>query len=159
MKKFLRLFALALTAATLTIGAASTAAHASPAPMTATMTVSPYGELCCDDYRVTVTGFAAMDQADAQRFIARPGNEASYSVWGYDDGFLTGGDDKLIGTTPFTYYWAAADGLHFSATFVVDRTKLNEDNGRDEVYAKVSLLDIRTLTTHTVKSPIISRYF
>jgi hypothetical protein len=159
MKKFFRLITMGVVAAGLTVGASTTSASAAPRFMTATLSISNPGVVCCNDHRVTVTGLAVMPKADAQRFIAQPGQEASFALWGEDDGFFTGGDDRLTAQTNFTTYWAADDGLHFRKTITVDRSVLNEDSGGDEVYAKVTLLDIRTGLRPSVKSNVVKNWW
>ena len=57
-------------------------------------------------YFVTVEAIAAMPQADAQKFIDRPGGEAIFRLWGDDQW-----DDDLIVEFRPDHYWVADTGL------------------------------------------------
>ena len=117
-----------------------------------------YGQGTCG---VRVGLDVAMSEADAQAFIAHPGQEATVKLYGDDPIW----DNALVAvpvdapTWPQT--WAGGYSVEFAAQIPCSR--LNEDNSwtdnRDEIYARVTFADFRTGSTHTANSGVRVGYF
>jgi hypothetical protein len=93
-----------------------------------------------------------MSEADAQSFIAHPGEEATVKLFGDDPIW----DNAIIALPTDAPTWPQAWAGGYSVEFV--RTfgcyYLNEDwEGDDEVYAQVTFNDFRTGVTHRVNTP------
>ena len=106
------------------------------------------GSLCSARVGVDI----AMSEADAQAFIAHPGEEATVKLWADDPIW----DNGIIGlpTDAPTWPQAWAGGYSVEFTRVISCELLNEDwEGEDEIYAQVTFNDFRTLVTHRVNTP------
>lgn len=81
-------------------------------------------------------------------------------LWG-DDAWVFGGDDKLYTYTPIKYFPDAAPTTTETITFdtIVGEGVLDEDIGRDEIYARLMLTNLYTMVTASAKTNTINRHF
>jgi len=95
---------------------------------------------------VQVYGNVKMSQAEAQHLI-NEGHNVVVRLWG-EDQFS---DDLLMG--PYSAVRGAHyDGLWFSIAHKVPNSLLNEDWGRDEIYAGVRLVQPNTQTLRSAET-------
>ncbi len=100
----------------------------------ATLSVSPG-----NPHQVWVRGLFEMSQFDAQGYINN-GARIYIALWGDDPTY----DDLLVqsGPPPNVSLWASSAGLNFSWGYLASSSLLNEDWGRDELYATVLFVDV-----------------
>lgn len=102
---------------------------------------------------VTVEAIAAMPRDDAQKFIDRPGDEATFRLWG-DDQF----DDDLLHTFHPEVYWVDDTGLGMRGGVWTNTWRLDEDaypEVTNELYVGIRLTDIRNGSEHKVETCMI----
>jgi hypothetical protein len=91
------------------------------------------------------------------REIVACGANFRASLWGKDSGY----DDDLISNLVLKPGWPAAGPTGLGAEFTVPVTsqQLDEDDGEDEVYARISFVDCHTGATRQFRTGTIVRYF
>ena len=103
----------------------------------------------------------AMSQADAEAFIAHPGQEATVRLYGDDPVWDNGIVAVPVDAPTWPQAWAGGYSVEFAADLPC--RLLNEDNSwtdnRDEIYARVTFADFRTGSTHTANSGVRVGYF
>ena len=113
---------------------------------------------CPPNYKnVHISGTAAMSQADAQRFIDRPGSEVELRLKGSD-----WSDDVQLGPVDPQAFTTTAQGLVFAWSACVPHSTLNEDpapGDRDELYAEMKLKDFRDGKTSKANSRQVTGNF
>lgn len=142
----------AATAIGLTAGLAGTASAATIS--FAGLTIDQR-QCAASQKEVHVSGTAAMSQADAQRFINYPGDEVEVTVYGADPAR----NDRLNGPVTPKSYAIVPGGLQFVWYGCMPNSTLNEDWGRDEIFAKVTLYDFRDGSVTNRNTPQVWRSF
>lgn len=122
---------LAAAASATAFGASAAPAEAAVGPMSAKLTINRAGP---GYYGIKVTGVVKASPAEARNMAAK-NYRFVWRMWG-DDTFS---DDLLFGPDPASLN-VTSQGLEFEGQRVVKASVLNEDWGRDEVYAGVRLL-------------------
>lgn len=81
-------------------------------------------------------------------------------LWG-DDAWALGGDDKVYTYTPIKYFPDAAPTTTETITFdtILGEGVLDEDIGRDEIYGRLTLVNLYTMVTASAKTNTINRHF
>jgi hypothetical protein len=114
------------------------AAYADPFMTTYFHPIERLGDGIC---QVRVGLDISMSESDALSFIAHPGEEATVKLYGDDpvfDNYLTG---VPVDAPTWPQAWAGGYSVEF--TKQLGCSTLNEDVGRDEIYAKVRFADFR----------------
>jgi hypothetical protein len=135
----------AALAVTMSIGLATTPAHAAPLGMSSQITYHPVSATDNHVYVVDIQGLVTMSQAAAQDSINH-GYSIELRYWGDDPD----SDDLLAGPVKPQIVSAAADGLHFQHSRTFSISQLDEDDSvldsladseSDEIYVGARLLD------------------
>ena len=118
-----------------------------------------YGQGTC---AVRVGLDVAMSEADAQAFIAHPGEEATVKLYGDDPSYDNALFAVPVDAPTWPQSWAGGYSVEFAAE--IPCGWLNEDSGwyedaHDEIYARVTFADFRTGVTHTANSGNRTGYF
>jgi hypothetical protein len=103
---------------------------------------------------VTFTPYEMNQMKSGLRFRLRA------ELWG-DDSLVLGGDDKLYTYTPVKYFPDAAPTATETVTFdaILGEGVLDEDIGRDEIYARLTLTNLYTMVTVGAKSNTVAHQF
>ena len=104
--------------------------------------------------KVTFTPYEMNQMKSGLRFRLRA------ELWG-DDSWALGGDDKLYTYTPVKYFPDAAPTSTETVTFdtILGEGVLDEDIGRDEIYARLTLTNLYTMVTAGAKTNTIAHHF
>jgi hypothetical protein len=141
-----------LLAAAAAIGATTApTAHAQPGVLTSELYVVPYSQHTSN---VVVLGKVRMSRAEAQSMIGS-GHKVMLRVWGDDLAY----DDLLL--APYEAGLTVTEtGLEFShVRFQLSNDLLDEDWGRDEVYAGARLVNAAGATIRAGETNRVKRYF
>jgi hypothetical protein len=138
-------------------GAGVVASSAAEADPFMTVYLHPVGNLGSGICEVRIGVDINMSEADARAFIDHPGEEATAKLWAddewYDNGIATIGVDAP--TWPQT--WAGGYSVEYVRQLAC--SWLNEDGGRDELYAQITFDDFRTGQTHRANSNQVTGYW
>ncbi|MEV4891183.1 hypothetical protein AB0K48_17515 [Nonomuraea sp. NPDC055795] len=99
-----------------------------------------------------------MSQSDAQAIIDAPGEPFSAKTFGEDPAF-----DNALFSVPVSWVSAWSGGLSAEFDIRVGGNRLDEDNSwtdnKDDVYAKVWLVDARINRTHEYRSVTLHEHY
>jgi hypothetical protein len=94
----------------------------------------------------------------AREIVACGNSNFQASMWGED----SGNDDDFLRNLVIQPGWPSAWNQGLSASFIglnVRDSELNEDDGEDDIYARISFLDCHTGLTRNFKTGVIHGLF